>query len=118
LPARSFGSAVAQDPVDTAAILGKGIPRKPVGRDLLEGRAVGRDHRHALGGRVQAGWEAHRKLRNPNVSPQVKVLTCCLAAGVIAVLFRELTYSSLLEHAATAMLFAMSLALMVNGEQS
>ena len=60
---------------------------------------------------VLAGWEAHRKLRSPKVSPQMKGLTCCLAAGVIAVLFRELTYSSLLEHTATAMLFAMAIAL-------
>jgi len=59
-----------------------------------------------------AGWEARRKLRNPRVSPEAKALTSCLAAGVIAVLFRELTYSSLLEHEATAMLFTMSLALL------
>jgi O-antigen ligase len=60
---------------------------------------------------VLAGREARRKLRNPKVSPQMKGLTCCLVAGFAAVLFRELTYSSLLEHAATSMLFAMSLAL-------
>ena len=61
---------------------------------------------------VLAGGEAHRKLRDPKVSPQIKGLICCLVAGVMAVLFRELTYSSLLEHAATAMLFTMSLALL------
>jgi O-antigen ligase len=65
---------------------------------------------------VLAGWEAHRRLRNPKVSPQVKALTCCLVAGVVAVLFRELTYSSLLEHAATAMLFTMCLALLAAEE--
>jgi O-antigen ligase len=65
---------------------------------------------------VLAGWEAHRKLRNPKVSLQMKGLTCCLVAGIVAVLFRELTYSSLLEHAATAMLFTMSLALLAAGE--
>jgi O-antigen ligase len=65
---------------------------------------------------ILAGWEAHRKLRNPKISPQMKGLTCCLVAGVAAVLFRELTYSSLLEHAATAMLFTMSLALLAAGE--
>ena len=63
-----------------------------------------------------AGWEVHRKLRNPTVSLQMKGLTCCLMAGVAAVLFRELTYSSLLEHAATAMLFTMCLALLVAEE--
>jgi O-antigen ligase len=63
-----------------------------------------------------AGREAHRKLRNPKVPPQIKGVTCCLMAGVIAVLFRELTYSSLLEHAATAMLFTMSLALLAAEE--
>jgi len=61
---------------------------------------------------VLAGWEARQKLRNPMVSPQMKAFTCCLLAGLAAVLFRELTYSSLLEHAATAMLFTMSLALL------
>jgi O-antigen ligase len=66
---------------------------------------------------VLAGWEAHRKLRNPKVLPQIKGLTCCLVAGVVAVLFRELTYSSLLEHAATAMLFTMSLALLATEER-
>jgi O-antigen ligase len=65
---------------------------------------------------VLAGLAAHRKLRSPKVSLQMKGLTCCLLAGVIAVLFRELTYSSLLEHAATAMLFAMSLALLAGEE--
>lgn len=65
---------------------------------------------------VLAGWEAHRKLRNPKIAPQMKGLTCSLVAGVMAVLFRELTYSSLLEHAATAMLFAMSLALLAAEE--
>jgi O-antigen ligase len=65
---------------------------------------------------ILAAWEAHRKLRSPKVSPQLKGMTCCFAAGVIAVLFRELTYSSLLEHAATAMLFAMCLALLVAPE--
>jgi O-antigen ligase len=65
---------------------------------------------------VLARWQAHRKLRNPKVSLQMKGLTCCLVAGVVAVLFRELTYSSLLEHAATAMLFTMSLALLAAEE--
>jgi O-antigen ligase len=65
---------------------------------------------------VLVGWEAHRKLRSPKVSPEMKGLMCCLVAGVAAVLFRELTYSSLLEHAATAMLFTMSLALLAAQE--
>jgi len=65
---------------------------------------------------VFAAWEAHRKLRDPSTSREMKVITCCLAAGVIAVLFRELTYASLLEHPATAMLFTMLLALIVNRE--
>jgi O-antigen ligase len=65
---------------------------------------------------VLAGWEAHRKLRHPKISPQMKGLTCCLVAGIMAVLFRELTYSSLLEHAVTAMLFTMNLALLAAEE--
>jgi O-antigen ligase len=65
---------------------------------------------------VLAGWEAHRKLRNPKLAPELKAFTGCLVAGVVAVLFRELTYSSLLEHAATAMLFSMSLALLAAEE--
>jgi hypothetical protein len=63
-----------------------------------------------------AGWEAHRKLRSPQTSLQTKGMTCCLAAGLAAVLFRELTYSSLLEHAATAMLLAMILAFLATEE--
>ncbi len=59
---------------------------------------------------------AHRKLRSSKTTLESKGMICCFAAGVIAVLFRELTYSSLLEHAATAMLFAMCLALLVNEE--
>jgi O-antigen ligase len=65
-----------------------------------------------------AGWEAHRKLRQPRVSLQSKMLTCCLAAGILALLFRELTYSSLLEHPATAMLFTLNLALVTIEETS
>jgi O-antigen ligase len=65
-----------------------------------------------------AAWEAHRKLRNPSVSPQMKGMSCCFVAGVVAVLFRELTYSSLLEHAATAMLLTMCLALLVSAEEA
>jgi hypothetical protein len=65
---------------------------------------------------VLAGRAAHRKLRSSKTALESKGMTCCFAAGVIAVLFRELTYSSLLEHAATAMLFAMCLALLVNEE--
>ena len=65
---------------------------------------------------VLAGWQAHQKLRNPKVSCEMKGLTCCVAAGIVAVLFRELTYSSLLEHAATAMLFTMTLALLAAEE--
>jgi O-antigen ligase len=71
-----------------------------------------------LGVLVLAGWEAHRKLLNPNVSPQLKGMTCCFVAGVAAVLFRELTYASLLAHMATAMLFTMSLALLAAEEST
>ena len=67
---------------------------------------------------VLAGWETHKKLRGPKVSLQTKSMSCCFAAGIVAVLFRELTYSSLLEHAATAMLFAMLLAFLVAEEQT
>ena len=61
---------------------------------------------------VLAGREAHRKLRNPKVSAQMRAMTCCMVAGIASVLFRELTYSSLLEHAVTAMLFALILAIL------
>jgi O-antigen ligase len=67
---------------------------------------------------VLAGWQAHRKLRNPKVSPQMKGMTCCFVAGVAAVLFREFTYSSLLAHTATAMLFTTMLALLVSEESA
>lgn len=65
---------------------------------------------------IFAGWEGFRKLRDPATSKEMKAIACCLAAGVIAVLFRELTYASLLEHPATAMLFGTTLALMVARE--
>ena len=35
-----------------------------------------------------------------------KAITCCFAAGLAAVLFRELVYSSLLEHTLTLVLAA------------
>jgi len=62
------------------------------------------------------GWTTHRKLRDSNVPAQRKGIACCLLAGVAAVLSRELTYSSLLEHAATAMLFTLCLALLTAEE--
>lgn len=49
-----------------------------------------------------AGWEMHRRR---------DLLACCLFAGLVAVLARELTYSSLLEHPVTAMLTATTLGL-------
>jgi O-antigen ligase len=63
-----------------------------------------------------AAWTGHRLLRNAKVQPTEKVLTCCMAAGIIAVLVRELTYASLLEHPATAMLFALMLAFLAAKE--
>lgn len=63
-----------------------------------------------------AAWSAYRKLTSQRTSLPMKGMFCCLSAGLVAVLFRELTYSSLLEHAATAMLVAMILALLVNEE--
>jgi len=65
---------------------------------------------------VLAGIAAHRKLRSAETARESKAMLCCIAAGVVAVLFRELTYSSLFEHAATAMLFAICMALLVNEE--
>jgi len=41
-------------------------------------------------------------------------MQCCFAAGVIAVLCRELTYASLMEHAVTLALFAILAALIVS----
>ena len=49
-----------------------------------------------------AGWEMHRRR---------ELIACCLFAGLVAVLARELTYSSLLEHPVTAMLTATILGL-------
>jgi O-Antigen ligase len=45
-----------------------------------------------------------------------KAMKCCFAAGLVAVLFRELTYSSLLEHALTLSLAFTLAALMSAGE--
>jgi hypothetical protein len=41
-----------------------------------------------------------------------KAMACCFAAGLVAVLFRELTYSSVLEHTVTLAL-AMTLSALV-----
>jgi hypothetical protein len=46
-----------------------------------------------------------------------KAMKCCFAADMLAVLFRELTYSSLLEHALTLVLFS-ALAALASGEVS
>ena len=72
----------------------------------------------SLDAAIQRGLKAHLGviLRSAQTARESKAMLCCFAAGVIAVLFRELTYSSLLEHAATAMLFVMCLALLVIGE--
>jgi O-antigen ligase len=42
-----------------------------------------------------------------------KAMKCCFAAGLIAVLFRELTYSSLFEHTVTMVLTLMLAALAI-----
>lgn len=49
-----------------------------------------------------AAWEMHRRR---------DLIACCLFAGLLVVLARELTYSSLLEHPVTAMLTATILGL-------
>lgn len=49
-----------------------------------------------------AAWEMHRRR---------DLMACCLFAGLVAVVARELTYSSLLEHPVTAMLAATTLGL-------
>lgn len=48
--------------------------------------------------RSPRGNEDRLRLRNENAG---KAMRCCFAAGIVAVLFRELTYSSLLEHTLT-----------------
>jgi O-antigen ligase len=57
------------------------------------------------------GISAHIQTRNADLSVR-KVMVCCFAAGLIAVLFRELTYSSLFEHDLTLALAAMLSALL------
>ena len=54
-----------------------------------------------------AGWEAHRRR---------DLLGCCLFAGLVAVLARELTYSSLLENPITAMLAAINLGMLCRSD--
>lgn len=57
-------------------------------------------------------------LGSGTLAPQLvgKVIACCFAAGLIAVLFRELTYSSVLEHTVTLALIATLSALLVRPE--
>jgi hypothetical protein len=46
-----------------------------------------------------------------------KAMTCYFAAGLVAVLFRELVYSSLLEHSLTLVLAAVLSGLVCSPEQ-
>lgn len=46
-----------------------------------------------------------------------RAMNCCFAAGIIAVLCRELTYSSLFEHSLTLVLFAILAALVQRAEE-
>ncbi len=55
--------------------------------------------------------EAHRQLRRADSLVSEKLIVGCLFAGLAAVLARELTYSSLLEHTVTALLAAASVGL-------
>jgi len=61
---------------------------------------------------VLVGWEFVRTLRS-EVAPAWKAMVCCFAAGLVAVLARELTYSSLFEHTLTLALAATLAALVV-----
>ena len=54
-----------------------------------------------------AGWQAHRRR---------DLLGCCLFAGLVAVLARELTYSSLLENPITAILAAINLGMLCGSD--
>jgi tetratricopeptide (TPR) repeat protein len=67
---------------------------------------------------VLAGREFVRTLRS-EAPKAAKAMVCCFAAGLVAVLARELTYSSLFEHAATLALAAVLVALVVevDGEE-
>ena len=56
---------------------------------------------------VLASWEAYRR-RDP--------VSWCLFAGLAAVLAREATYSSLLEHPVTAMLAAVNVGLLCRSD--
>jgi O-antigen ligase len=57
------------------------------------------------------GREFRRTMRS-KLEPVHKAMVCCFAAGLVALLFRELTYSSVLEHTVTLAL-AMTLAALV-----
>jgi tetratricopeptide (TPR) repeat protein len=61
---------------------------------------------------VLVGREFVRTLRS-GAAPANKAMACCFAAGLVAVLARELTYSSLFEHTVTLALAAMLAALVV-----
>jgi len=53
---------------------------------------------------------------NADDAAAYKGMVCCFAAGIIAVLFRELTYSSLMEHSLTLVLVAALAALICRPE--
>lgn len=56
-------------------------------------------------------WEAHERLKNTYVPIEIRTVQATLACTVTAVLLRELTYSSLLEHSLSTICFFSLLAL-------
>ena len=56
-------------------------------------------------------WEVHRQLRRVDLPVSERLVVCCLLSGLVAVLARELTYSSLLEQMPVALLTASAIGL-------
>jgi O-antigen ligase len=69
------------------------------------------------GPRINTGQSSRDPLALPADQSRHRAMACCFAAGLVAVVFREMTYSSLLEHSLTLVLTAALCALMCSPER-
>lgn len=67
---------------------------------------------------IAVGWAIHVRLRGGALRAPDGLAIACLAAGLIAVLFRELTYASLFEQTPNALLLSVVVGLLSAGSES
>ena len=83
-----------------------------LGVEFHRGMRSGRERNNRSGATKRGSNQKQgRHERSFDLATARKGMNCSFAAGIVAVLFRELTYSSLLEHPLTLVLFAILAAL-------